>query len=141
LVKERLRVHGYGRYKDDMALWADDSVKLQAALTAGRDYLRGELGLELKPSYRNRTRHGMDLLGCRVFPQHRTLNRRSRLRCRRRLRQLEKWHAASWIGEAELQQRGTAVVAFARVAGVSSWLFRRRLVDSPPAGGRRARTG
>ena len=33
--------------------------------------LREELGLELKPTpYLNRTTHGMDFLGCRVFRRH-----------------------------------------------------------------------
>jgi hypothetical protein len=140
-VKERLRLPGYVRYMDDMALWADDPALLRAVLGEAERWLRDELGLALKPSHGNRTRHGMDFLGCRVFPDHLTLNRRSRVRCRRRLRQLEAWHAAGWIGEGELQQRATAVVAFARAAGVSSWRFRRSLVESASAGGRRALPG
>jgi RNA-directed DNA polymerase len=129
-VKEKLRVPGYVRYMDDAALWAGDPESLEIAFRAAERYLRDELGLELKPAYGNRTRHGMDFLGCRVFPDRLTLNRRSRVRCRRKLRQLEAWYAAGRIGERELQQRATAVVAFARSAGVSSWQFRRRLVDS-----------
>ena len=34
-VKETLRLRGYMRYMDDMALWADDRATLRAALSAG----------------------------------------------------------------------------------------------------------
>jgi hypothetical protein len=141
-VKESLRLRGYVRYMDDMALWSDDAAALREALAAGGRFLRDELGLELKPTpYRNRTAHGMDFLGFRVCRRHLELNRRSRVRFRRRLRRLEAWHAAGRIGEAELQARATALVAFARAAGVCSWRFRRAAVSSGPAGGRMAPTG
>ncbi len=129
-VKETLRARGYVRYMDDMALWSDDRAELKATLAVGERFLREELGLVLKPTpYLNRTAHGMDFLGCRVYRDHLELNRRSRVRFRRRLRRLEAWHAAGRIDERQLQQRATALVAFARAAGVSSWHFRRSAVD------------
>jgi hypothetical protein len=129
-VREKLRVPGYVRYMDDAALWADDPETLKISRSAAERHLRDELGLELKPAHGNRTRHGMDFLGCRVFPDSLTFNRRRRVRCRRKLRQLEAWYTAGRIGERELQLRATAIMAFAQAAGVSSWRFRRTLVDS-----------
>jgi hypothetical protein len=127
---------------DDMVLWADGKAELRAALAAGESFLRDGLGLELKPvPYLNRTGHGLDFLGCRVFRRHLTLNRRSRVRYRHRLRQLEAWHAAGVLDEAALQQRATALTAFARSAGVSSWHFRSGVVEWAAAGGRRALPG
>jgi RNA-directed DNA polymerase len=141
-VKQTLRVRGYVRYMDDMALWSNDRSALTAALLVGERFLSDELGLTLKPvPYLNRTAHGMDFLGMRVYRRHLTLNRRSRVRFRRRLRELEAWHATGEVREQQLQQRGTALVAFARSAGVSSWRFRRAAIESASAGGRRARTG
>jgi RNA-directed DNA polymerase len=141
-VKQTLRVRGYVRYMDDMVLWSDDRAVLTAALAAGERCLADELGLALKPTpYLNRTAHGMDFLGFRVHRRHLTLNRRSRLRFRRRLEALEAQRAAGLLSESELQQRGTALVAFARAADVSSWRFRQAALESVSAGGRRARTG
>ena len=99
-VKEVLRVEGYVRYMDDCALRADTPRRLREHLAALASFLRTDLGLALKPRpYINRTAHGMDFLGCRVFPGHLTLNRRSRVRFRRKLRALE----------VALQYRATAL--------------------------------
>lgn len=137
-VKEDLRVRGYVRYMDDCALWADTARRLRGQLTAMSAFLETELALELKPApYINRTAHGMDFLGCRVFPDHLTLNRRSRVRFRRKLRALDLDHRAGRIDEATLQQRASALVAFTRSGGVSSWHFRRGVIDSLPVGGHR----
>ena len=141
-IKERLRFSGYVRYMDDMALWADDQRELRVALQAGESYLRDELGLELKPwPYSNRTVHGMDFLGCRVFREHMTLNRRSRVRFYRRLRQLEQAYQAGDLSERVLQQRATALVAFTRTAGIGSWQFRRAVLEKLSVSGQGPRTG
>ncbi len=141
-VKERLRVRGYVRYMDDMALWGDDGAALRATLAAAGRFLRDELGLELKADpYLNRSGHGMDFLGCRVFRRHTILNRRSRRRLRHRLTRLEQDFVAGRIDAAELQRCGTAVVAFARTAGVSSWRLRRAVLQRLPVSGPRALPG
>jgi hypothetical protein len=141
-VKEHLQVKGYVRYMDDMALWTDSTREMSACLAAGREFLAGELHLELKESpYLNRVRHGMDFLGCRVFPSHLTLNRRSRIRFRRKLSALESGFETGRFNELDLQQRATSLVAFTACGGVSSFHFRSRLLQR--AGGERsqARTG
>lgn len=141
-VKETLRIPGYVRYMDDMALWAEDAARLQDALAACRAFLDRELDLELKACpYGNRTEHGMDFLGCRVYRHHITLNRRSRVRFRRTLARLERKFLSGQIGEAELQQRATALVAFTRTPGLSSWRWRGRVVERLAVSGPRARTG
>lgn len=123
-VKETLRVRGYVRYMDDMVLWGDDLQAQKQVLGECETFLSQELHLELKPPFLNRTVHGMDFLGCRVFPTHRTLSRRSRRRFRDKLRQLEREFQAGELTERELQGRAEAAIAFARGAGVSSWRFR-----------------
>ena len=125
-----------------MALWANDQRELRLALQAGECFLQDELGLELKPwPYANRTRHGMDFLGCRVFREHMTLNRRSRVRFYRRLRQLEQAYQAGDLSERVLQQRATALVAFTRTAGIGSWQFRRAVLEKLSVSGQGLRTG
>jgi hypothetical protein len=142
-VKQDLRVKGYVRYMDDSALWADTPRQLVGHLQAVAEYLHNELALTLKPSpYINRTGHGMDFLGCRVFPEHTTLSRRSRVRFRRKLLSLEHAHLAGRIDDITLQQRASSLVAFTRPPGVSSWRFRRRVLESMPVSGHnRPRTG
>ena len=141
-VKERLRITGYVRYMDDMALWANEKSDLRQALRHSACFLHDELGLELKPwPYLNRTDHGTDFLGCRVLREHTTLNRRSRVRFRRHLRQLEKAFEAGSLSEGELQERATALAAFTRTDGISSWRFRQRVLEHLAVSGPGALTG
>lgn len=135
-VKERLRVRGYVRYMDDIALWGPSTRELARCAADCREFLSSELGLEIKPALpMNRVVHGMDFLGCRIYPTHITLNRRSRVRFRRRLLLLERLCAEGRISERELRDRATALVAFARGAGVSSWRFRAGVLVSTLARG------
>lgn len=140
-IKESLRESGYVRYMDDMAIWGESTGHLKDVLGACRDFLREHLDLELKPTAAiNRTCHGMDFLGARVFPTHVTLNRRSRVRFRRKLFDLESRAAAGQLSDTELQQRATALVAFARSAGISSWKFRANVLQQVAERGHKART-
>lgn len=54
---------------------------------------------------------------------------------------LQEQHRAGRIGERELQERATALVAFTQAEGVSAWCFRRAVLHSLAVGGHRARTG
>ena len=140
-IKESLRQPGYVRYMDDMAIWGESTCQLKDVLGACRDFLREHLDLELKPNAAiNRTCHGMDFLGARVFPTHVILNRRSRLRFRRKLFDLESLYAAGALSDTELQHRATALVAFARSAGISSWKFRANVLQQVAERGHKART-
>lgn len=131
---------GYVRYMDDMTLWSDDRDELRRALAAGEAFLRDELALTPKPAYLNRTGHGMDFLGCRVFRRHVTLSRRSKRRFRWKLVALERAHEDGELDEGELQRRATALTAFTRTPGVSGWQFRRAVLEQPAVGGLRAPT-
>ncbi len=127
LIKEELRIRGYVRYMDDIVIWGESRSGLKAVLTIGSQFLTGELGLALKPTaFINRTTHGLDFLGARLFPSHMILNRRSRVRYQRRLRDLDRRLANGDINEREYQQRATSLTAFASTSGISSWRFRRK---------------
>lgn len=140
-AKEGIGLRGYVRYMDDFVAWGDDPRELRVVRDRIGAFLGSELGLEFKPSpYLNRTRHGMDFLGCRVYAGHVTLSRRSRVRLRRGLRALEAEEGAGLLAEAGLQERATAMVAFSRAAGASSWRWRGRVVGSGPVDGRAPRT-
>ena len=83
----------------------------------------------------------MDFLGCRVYPRHMELNRRSRRRFVRKLRTLEVNCRAGLVSEQELQQRTTALVAFTRAGGVASCAFAAPWYKSGGGNGHRPRTG
>jgi RNA-directed DNA polymerase len=140
-VKESLHVRGYVRYMDDFVLWADWPGTLHDARLAIGRFLRRKLWLEPKHAgYISDTQRGMDFLGCRVYPDRVTLNRRSRRRFENKLQALEGAHAAGEMNERELQQRATSLVAFTKTAGVASWQFRRRTLERLPVGGHGPRT-
>lgn len=135
-VKETLRVRRYVRYMDDMVLWHPSRDVLREIHSRCRKFAETELMLEFKPSEIRRTAGGVPFLGCRVFPSHVELSRRSKTRWRRRVILLERAERLGLLSESELQQRLTSLTAFAQAAGVKSWRFRQevlepRLVDDP----------
>ena len=115
-VKEQLRVPGYVRYMDDMALWGE-RTQLKAARHAVEELLEKELGLTLKTGWHLQpTARGMDFLGYRVFPGSSRLARASRRRFLRRWRGCELALATGAMGEREAQRWVLALTAFVRVA-------------------------
>lgn len=91
------------------------------------------LKLVVREPFINHTRHGCDFLGCRLFPTHTKLNRRSRQRFRHQLQKLDTWMInIEETGEGDervVQQRAVALFAFAQAAGVSSWQFRKNELE------------
>ena len=141
-VTEKLRARGYIRYMDDCVIWGGSPADLRNLLEDCRSFLGSELGLTVKDwPHINRTSAGINVLGCRVFPSHTILNRRSKLRFRRSLKLLEESCEAGRISESVLQERSTALVAFTRTRGVRSWRFRQAVLQElevssqrPPSG-------
>lgn len=135
-VKETLRVRRYARYMDDMVLWHPSRDALREIHSRCCAFAATQLALEFKPAEMRRTAGGVPFLGCRVFPSHVELSRRSKTRWRRRVVLLERAERLGLLSESELQQRLTSITAFAQAAGVKSWRFRQavlkqRLVDDP----------
>jgi RNA-directed DNA polymerase len=122
-------VTAYVRYMDDFVCWGGEKAALLAAGREIRRYAEQALGLALKhPPCPQATARGMDFLGDRLFPTHTVLNRRSKVRYRRRLRILATLHEAGTISEHALQQRLTAATAFVRPA--RSHGFRLRAMET-----------
>ncbi len=122
-------VLGYVRYMDDFVVWSEDRVVLNRLRESIREDLATTRRLELKhePSP-NRSALGLDYLGCRIYKTHATLSRRSRVRFQRRFRLLERLASEEQITEANLQTRATAMFAFARTPGLSTWRWRRNVI-------------
>lgn len=120
LARETLRVPGYVRYMDDFTLWEDDAALLRQHWSCVAGFVAEKLGLELNDSaHMNRTAHGMDFCGFRVFPGWRVLNRRSRRRLLARLARIE-----SLDDGREQQKQAESVIAFAKEG--NTWHQRRR---------------
>jgi len=132
-VKETLRRVGYVRYMDDFAIWGSGAGDLGAVLAKVRAFLLDELDLALKDwPYVNRTAHGMDFLGFRIFPHGRVPNRASRRRFIRRCAALASaWQRGEMSG-LEFQQRTAAMIAFVR-EGDARYLLRRVAAMAPTA--------
>lgn len=123
-VKETLRVPGYARYMDDMALWGE-RAELKTALAAVRALLAERLGLTLKANWHLQpVTRGLDFLGYRVFPDGSRVNRASRRRFLRRWRWCERACATGRINEAIAQRRVLALTAFVRAARRETLLAR-----------------
>jgi hypothetical protein len=128
-VKETLRVRGYVRYMDDMVLWHPSRKVLVEMHRRCQQFATVHLGLEFKPSSVQRTGVGVAFLGCRIWPTHVELNRRSKRRWRRRVRVLERGERLGLISELNLQQRMVALTAFSQAAGAKSWRFRKSVLQ------------
>ncbi len=85
---------------DDMVLWDDDLTHLRSTHLRCQEFLHDTLSLELKPEILQRTANGVDFLGCRIWPTHVKLNRRSKRRLRRRIRLLERAARLGLISES-----------------------------------------
>ena len=131
-VKETLQVRGYVRYMDDMVLWHSRREALVEIHDQCQEFARVRLGLQFKPSAVQRTGMGVTFLGCRIWPTHAELNRRSKRRWRRRIRVLERAERLGLINQADLQNRLTALTAFSRAAEVKSWRFRNAVLQVSP---------
>ena len=141
-VKESLRIRGYVRYMDDCILWGETPSAVRQLADSCEQFLQHELDLKVRqPSPVFRVRSGVEMLGCRVFPDRLQLDRRSRHRYRARLRDLDEGFLRGELTETELQQRSEALTAFTMAGGVRSWKFRQRVLEGLPVSGHGARTG
>jgi len=128
-VKETLRVRGYVRYMDDMVLWDASRERLADVHHRCQEFAATRLALEFKPGEVQRTGAGVAFLGCRIWPTHVELSRRSKRRWRQRVRVLERAERLGFLSESALQQRLAALVAFSKAGCAKSWTFRRAVLQ------------
>ncbi len=129
-MKEDIRCRYYVRYMDDFVVWADDKIKLRKVLDQTETFLKERLKLNLKEMpCLNRTAHGMDFLGFRIFSCGARLNHRSKIRFIRKVRSAEEDYRLGLISELELQRRVTSLLAFvtkAQTLGLRKSIFSER---------------
>lgn len=86
LVKEKLGIGGYVRYMDDMVLWHNEKAKLKEAGQQLEGFLKKELHLDLKPWCMNKTIHGLNFVGYKIFRDRTLLNNRSKRRFQKKMK-------------------------------------------------------
>jgi RNA-directed DNA polymerase len=141
-IKENLRCRCYLRYCDDFVILDHDKGRLQEVLAAVDDFLKS-LRLWLHPTKRvvSRVQDGLPLLGFRVWPHRRLLQRANVRRFRRRMRRYQRSFSGGTLSAAELTCRirawiGHAIHADSR--GLLRALFERIVFTGLAAGKPRA---
>jgi len=88
LIKRKLKIPGYLRYGDDLALFHESPKPLRMALEKISTWLERERGLKLNPKHGvvEPSRRACNFLGCRVSPHGVRLSRRQWKQIRRKLR-------------------------------------------------------
>ena len=116
-IKHELRQTGYVRYMDDFVVWANDRSHLVETLDKLSDYLAAQLQLEFKATPTiQRTRQGMNYLGCQIFPTHVCLNCRNRNRVSAEIRRLQQRLAENRDSQTQDQERLTSLWNFSQCA-------------------------
>ena len=124
MVRETLRIPGYVRYMDDMALWGGQGP-LREALAALRRLLGEDLGLRIKANWHLQpAARGMDFLGYRILPGGSRLARPSRRRFLRRWAWYERARERGQCSDLQAQRGVGALAAFVRVARLETVLQR-----------------
>jgi retron-type reverse transcriptase len=126
-VKERLGCRYYIRYCDDFVILDNDRRRLGDVRLAVEQFLLG-LRLWLHPKKRtiSRVEDGLRLLGYRVWPDHRFLDRRGLARFGRRLRTYQRLYRAGLLSPQSLTQRIRAWLGHAGHA--DTWRLRKDLL-------------
>lgn len=115
-VKETLRVPVYVRYMDDMLVFGENKEVVKGYVAAIKHYVESELLLQLKPEVLMDTEKGVSFLGYSVYRHKILLNRRSKLRLKRKYRLYTGfWESEKW-DEEEYMAHMLPLMAFAEKA-------------------------
>lgn len=115
-LQERLGVPAYVRYMDDMLLFHDSREELTRLVRRFSSYIDVELDLRLKPAVLNATRFGVPFLGYVLFPGEARLNRGSKKRFTRKLKEYALLLEGGEWTEGEYARHVEPLVAFTRYA-------------------------
>lgn len=125
-VKCRRRERWYVRYMDDLVVIHPDKAHLQALRLDIERFVGDELALTTNHKtgvfpVAHRRGRGLDFLGYHLWPDRRRLRKASLKRFKRRLRRLQRQHAAGEISLPEVREQ------------LHSWLAHARHGDAQPA--------
>ena len=125
-IKEKLRVPGYVRYMDDMALWRSEKAELKEDFKRVQDFIETRLRCALKPESLQPSRNGLPFLGYRVFPYYVRLLAKSKLRYIKKLRSIDRYYRQNEWPEGKCQRRYLPLLAFINHA--ETFHFRKSII-------------
>ena len=126
-IKEELHCRCYVRYMDDFVLWSRSRSELVQWWDKLEEFISSRLSLEVKPCGLNRMEKGLSFLGYRLWPGRRRLASRSRLRFRRKYRELMRRFRFGLYTEEELAIRLTSLFSF--ICHAETKEYRRRILN------------
>lgn len=112
LIKERLHVPVYVRYMDDMLLFSESKTRLKEYVEFVKKYVDETLLLKLKPEIYATSQHGISFLGYKLSRNIIILNRRSKLRFKRKYRGYTQSFENQYITEKEYLSHLLPLLAF-----------------------------
>ncbi len=115
-VKEKLRVPVYVRYMDDMLLFSHDRIVLRDYVGQVVEFVKECLSLELKPVVFSATNHGVSFLGYRLARHVMLLNRRGKVRFKRKFMRYAKMFNDEKMSENEYLNHVLPLLAFVEKA-------------------------
>lgn len=130
-IKEQLRVPGYLRYMDDLICFADTKKQIWEFTEAIGQFTNGlRLRLHERKTNLIPTRCGIPFLGFRVFPNKIVPFRKTVLRFRARLRQLQRRYDNGDVDLLSIRQSVFSYWGYFQIAGTPN-RFRRIVRDFP----------
>lgn len=119
---EQIDALGHVRYMDDVIWWCETRAEAKASLRAARDWLHEERQLSIKGQYQiNRSVAGVNFCGFRILPGVLRLSLRRRKRYAEKRAEYERAYQLGLLGELELQQGYSSVLATTRHGDTLSW--------------------
>ena len=135
-----IRYRGYVRYMDDMVIWGKVEGDLKTPSGAAAIVRRPTWALAQAIPSINRTTHGLDFFGVRLYSDTWILNRRSRVRFQPPIRATGSRDLRT-MANRELEYRQRATPRWRSYGeAVSSWKFRQKVLIRELVSGLMART-
>ncbi|MBR6757393.1 MAG: RNA-directed DNA polymerase [Bacteroidaceae bacterium] len=115
-MKENLSVPVYIRYMDDILLFADRREDIYRYVEEIELIMHRTVLLNLKPAVVQQTQYGISFLGYMLYPHKILLNRRSKIRFRKKLQMYEQYRQSGRWSEVQYLQHITPLLSFAQKA-------------------------
>lgn len=119
-AKEVLKVPIYVRYMDDILVFGRDKIEVKEYVRKIKEYVSGELNLKLKPEVLVSTDSGVSFLGYSLFKHKILLNRRSKIRLKRKVKKYGKLYESGEWSDEDYITRITPLLSFSEKAYTKS---------------------
>ena len=126
-AKEVLKVPVYVRYMDDILMFGSDKEEVKVFTHAVKEFVECELRLQLKPEVVVSTDYGVSFLGYTIFKNKILLNRRSKIRLKRKVKKYGDLYNSGVWGDNDYITHITPLLSFAEKAYTKS--LRNRLCE------------